>query len=109
MDPGLEWESVKACRAVVPHRVVHRVLASETVLLNIQTGHYYGMDETGGRFFEALRDADTVAAAVDTLVREFDAPVDQIRQDALRYCGELLHYGLIELQEAGAGKRSGGT
>lgn len=86
--------------------MVHRTLASETVLLNIQTGHYYGMDETGGRFFEVLREAASLGAAVESLTREFDAPVEQIRADMLRYCSELLQHGLIELHEAVAGARS---
>lgn len=102
----MEWDYVKTCRAVVPHQVVHRTLASETVLLNIQTGHYYGMDETGGRFFEVLREAKSVASAVDALTREFNAPAEQIRQDMLRYCSELVEHGLIELHETGAGARS---
>ncbi|HYO45686.1 MAG TPA: PqqD family protein [Gemmatimonadota bacterium] len=85
---------------------MYRTLASETVLLNIQTGHYYGMDESGGRFFEVLREAESLASAVDALTREFDAPVEQIRQDMLRYCSDLLAHGLIELQEPGAGIRS---
>jgi hypothetical protein len=107
LESALDWEFVRTCRAVVPHRVVHRTLASETVLLNIQTGYYYGMDETGGRFFEVLREAPTVGSAVESLTREFDAPAEQIRADMLRYCDELLQHGLIELQEVGAGARSG--
>jgi hypothetical protein len=90
----------------VPHRVVHRTLASETVLLNVQTGFYYGMDETGGRFFDVMRDAASLERAVDTLVEEFDAPVEQLRADLLRYCGELLDHGLIELVEPGSDLRS---
>jgi hypothetical protein len=105
LKPVLEWEQVSALRAVIPHHVVHRTLASETVLLNIETGHYYGMDEVGGRFFDVLRDAGSVGTAVAALTREFDAPVEQIRADLLRYCGELLEHGLIDLQEAGVGSR----
>lgn len=90
----------------MPHRVVHRTLASETVLLNIETGHYYGMDASGGRFFEVMREAKSLTSAVEALVLEFDAPVEQIRQDMLRYCADLLEHGLIELQEPEAGVRS---
>jgi hypothetical protein len=70
----------------------------ETVLLNVQTGHYYGMDEVGGRFFEVLLDAKSVASAVDSLVQEFDAPIEQIVLDMLHYCSDLLAHGLIELE-----------
>jgi hypothetical protein len=99
----LEWEQIQALRAVIPHHVVHRTLASETVLLNIETGHYYGMDEIGGRFFAVLRDARSVGAAVRLLTREFEAPPEQIRADMLRYCAELVQHGLIVFQETGTG------
>ena len=101
----LEWEQIQALRAVIPHHVVHRTLASETVLLNIETGHYYGMDEVGGRFFAVLRDARSVGAAVNLLTREFEAPPEQIRADMLRYCGDLVQHGLIVLQEPGVDPR----
>lgn len=105
LTSALDWERVRPLRAIIPHHVVHRTLASETVLLNIETGHYYGMDETGGRFFAVLRDAGSVESAVAVLTREFDAPPEQIRADMLRYCGELLQHGLIELQESGIDSR----
>lgn len=106
MEFELEWDFVKTCRAVVPHQVVFRTLASETVLLNIQTGYYFGLDEIGGRFFEVLREAASVGAAVESLTREFDAPAEQIQKDMLGYCGQLLGHGLIELREPGADTRA---
>ena len=94
----LEWDRVKSCRAVVPRHVVFRVLVSETVLLNIDTGLYHGMDETGSRFFEVLRDSTDLEAAVDVLLKEFVAPRERIRADLLGYCSDLLERGLIELE-----------
>src|SRR5687768_13977434 len=37
-DSPLTWERLQACRVSVPNHVVHRGFASETVLLNVQTG-----------------------------------------------------------------------
>lgn len=95
----LEWETVKSCRAVVPRRVVYRRLVTETVLLNIETGLYHGMDDVGSRFFRALQESESVRAAVDVLVEEFDAPEERIREDMLGYCSDLLERGLLELEE----------
>jgi phosphatidylserine/phosphatidylglycerophosphate/cardiolipin synthase-like enzyme len=106
VDVALEWDFVKTCQAVVPHQVVFRTLASETVLLNIETGYYFGLDEIGGRFFEVLREAASVGAAVELLAREFDAPAEQIQSDMLGYCGQLLGHGLIELREPEAQTRA---
>lgn len=94
----LEWETVQGCRAVVPRRVVHRRLVTETVLLNIETGLYHGMDEVGSRFFEALQESESVQAAVTLLLEEFDAPEGRIREDMLGYCSDLLERGLLELE-----------
>lgn len=99
-DSSLEWERIKGCKAVVPRHVVLRAFASETVLLNVQTGYYYGMDEIGARFFETLRKSQNVASAVHILVKEFEQPAQRIREDTMHYCSELEKLGLIELIEA---------
>jgi hypothetical protein len=109
LKSALDWERVRTLRAVVPHHVVHRTLASETVLLNIDTGHYYGMDESGGRFFTVLSEAASIGSAVDLLSREFEAPLERIREDALRYCSELLELGLIELHDTAGKDQSSGS
>jgi hypothetical protein len=57
------------------------------------------MDEVGSRCFEVLRDSDDLAAALQTLVAEYDAPEERIREDLLGYCVQLLSNGLIELEE----------
>jgi hypothetical protein len=94
----LEWERIKACRAVVPPHVVFRVLVSETVLLNIDTGQYHGMDETGSRFFEVLHESADLEAAVEVLLKEFSAPRERIRADLIGYCSDLVDRGLVELE-----------
>jgi hypothetical protein len=93
----LQWDDIRTQRVLVPRHVVHRNFAAETVLLNIDSGYYHGMDAVGGRFFEALRDAPTVEAAVDTLAGEYEQPADRIRDDMIRFCSELSARGLIEI------------
>jgi hypothetical protein len=95
---SLEWVRIKNLRVVVPKHVVFRALPSETVLLNIQTGRYHGMDKTGSRFFEVLREGDDLQSALAALAKEYDAPEERIRRDLIDYCSELLSGGLIELR-----------
>lgn len=100
------WEEIAECRARAPGQVVFRSFVSETVLLNIQTGHYYGMDEIGARFFEVLCDSPDVESAVGVLVEEFEAPPERLREDMVRFCEELASLGLLELDEASNSKRA---
>lgn len=97
----LEWEAIKTCRVVVPRHVVFRVLVEETVLLNIDTGLYHGMDTIGSRFFEIMRQSADLQSAVSVLVNEFEVTEDRIRSDVIGYCSELIDRGLIELTGVG--------
>lgn len=98
-EHNTHWEGIRNRRAVVPQHVVHRAFAAETVLLNVQTGYYHGMDVVGGRFFEVLRSSPSVAAAAEALAAEYDQPDGVIQQDVVRFCDELVERGLIELVE----------
>lgn len=100
-DPSYTWEKIAGCRTVVPRHVVHRQFAAETVLLNVETGHYYGMDTIGARFFAVLQGSGTVQAAVHTLTAEFEGPPDRIREDMVKFCEELVSKGLLELTGPG--------
>jgi hypothetical protein len=93
----LQWDEIRNRRAVVPQHVVHRTFATETVLLNITTGHYHGMDPIGGRFFEVLLSVDDIGAAVEALATEYEQPVERIQEDMAAFCSELRGLGLIEL------------
>jgi hypothetical protein len=99
----LEWEDIRTRRPVVPRHVVYRVLVSETVLLNIDTGLYHGMDSIGSRFFEVMLECADLEAAVATLLDEFEATAEQIRADLIGYCTDLVERGLIELEGSAGG------
>lgn len=95
--PVLDWKSIADSRLSVPRRVIHRRFAAETVLLNVETGRYYGMDEIGARFFEVLGECSDIRSAVETLCKEFEVPPARIQEDMVSFCAELLSLGLIEL------------
>ena len=93
----LTWEEIRGRRAIVPRHVVYRVLVEETVLLNIESGRYHGLDAIGSRFFAVLLESPSLSVAVQTLVAEFEATEDRIRADLIEYCSDLAARGLIEL------------
>ena len=96
--PVLDWEGIADSHPFVPRHVVHRRFAAEAVLLNVETGRYYGMDEIGSRFFAVLGECSDIRSAVETLVQEFESPPARIQEDMVSFCAELLSMGLIELR-----------
>ncbi len=97
MTEPLQWDQIRGRKVTVPRHVVHRSFASETVLLNVQTGHYHGMDAIGGRFFDTLVGAGTIGDAASALAAEYEQPEERIQEDMAKFCAEMRDLGLIEL------------
>jgi Coenzyme PQQ synthesis protein D (PqqD) len=81
----------------VPDHVVYREFVNETVVLNLQTGKYHGLNPSGGKMLEALGQADTVRAAAASLAEFYGRPTHQLEDDLCAFCRELSQRGLIEL------------
>jgi hypothetical protein len=95
--------SLLAAKIVVPQHVVYRGFPTETVVLNLETGMYYGLNATAGRMLEELERAASVADAVDGLAGAYDQPHEVVEQDACELCRSLLERGLIEVDSGSAG------
>jgi hypothetical protein len=80
----------------VPEHVVHRSFEAETLLLNLETGQYHGLNETGGRMLELLETTDGhIRAAVTKLAEEYGVEFDEIAPDLVAFCSSLQERGLI--------------
>jgi hypothetical protein len=88
---------ILAGRATLPEHVVYRAFVKETVVLNLDTGKYHGLNPTAGRMFEALERAPTVGDAGRLLAERFGRPLDEIELDLCGLCRDLLERGLIEM------------
>ena len=89
-------------RARLPEHVVFRSFEAETVLLNLDTGQYHGLNPTGGRMLETLVKGDgSVRDAAEAVASEYGRPADEIAADMLELCRALGQRGLVEFDEPG--------
>jgi PqqD family protein of HPr-rel-A system len=86
-----------SARLRAPEHVVYRSFAAETVVLNLRTGRYHGLNPTAGRMLDGLRDAPSAGALVPALAREYGVEPATVQADLLTLCNELLERGLIEI------------
>ena len=84
--------------AHTPEHVVYRSFVNETVLLNLETGRYFGVNPTGGAMLEQLVAGGTVRAAAERLAEHYGRPYDEIQGDLLAFCTDLEGRGLLELR-----------
>jgi hypothetical protein len=89
-------------RVTVPRHVVHRSFPSETVVLNLQTGKYHGLNPTAGAMLDALASTGSVADASAEVAARFELSQDVVEEDVCRLCEALLERGLIGLDDDGS-------
>ena len=77
---------------------VFRELEGESVLLNLETGMYYGLDAVGTRAWQLAAVAGSLRAVRDALVDEYDAAPDVIERDLLSLADALVGKGLWTLK-----------
>ena len=83
--------------ARVPQHVVHRSFAHETVVLNLKTGRYHGLNPTAGRMLSELETGVRLDEIAARLAELFERPVDELERDLSDLAHDLLERGLIEL------------
>jgi hypothetical protein len=88
--------SLLSSKVTVPQHVVYRSFPAETVVLNLQTGKYHGLNATAGRMLEALEQATCVRDAAATLADVYQQERTVVEQDLCDLCQSLLERGLIE-------------
>lgn len=81
-----------------PDRVVMRELDGESILLNLDTETYFGLDDVGTRVWAELVEHGSVERASETLHEEFDVAPEVLRRDVERLVAELVENGLLELR-----------
>jgi hypothetical protein len=85
-----------AAKVEVPQHVVYRSFPSETVVLNLLTGKYHGLNATAGRMLEELERSACVRDAAAALAENYDRAQDRVEHDLCDLCRALLERGLIE-------------
>lgn len=85
--------------ALVPEHVVFRTFEAETLLLNLETGQYHGLNVTGGRMLELLKETSgEVRESVERLAGEYDVDAEAIGTDMADFCLALEERGLLEVR-----------
>lgn len=80
------------------------ILAQEaqgrTVLLRLEDGGYYALDEVGALVWELCDGQRSLDDIVDALCTEFDAPAEMVRADVLEFIGDLRRERLLVVDAA---------
>jgi hypothetical protein len=93
-----------ADRAAAPAHVLVRVVDRESVLLNLETEQYFGLDETGTRMWQLITASPSIDAAYLELLAEFDVEPELLKTNLTELLSRLKENGLIQVLPADVGK-----
>ena len=78
-----------ADRLTVSPDVVFRELEGEAVLLDLESGTYFGLNAVGTRIWSLIQERDSLRAVLDAITDEYDAMPEALllRAEDRRACG----------------------
>lgn len=82
-------------KLTVPPQVMSRMVGDETVLLNLESGLYFGLDGAGKLIWESVSAGQSLGQAVDYIVAEFEVDTSQAEADVLQFADTLVSRGLL--------------
>ena len=87
-----------ASKATPSDDVLVQEVGGESVLLDLASERYFGLDPVGTRIWALLGEHGSLQTINDTLCEEFDAEPARIRSDLLALVGELAEAGLVKVE-----------
>ena len=79
----------------IPPQVLSRVVGDETVLLDLESGVYFGLDNTGKRIWESIGEGLTLGETVAVITSEYEVDEAQAQEDVNDFVRDLVERGLL--------------
>jgi len=84
-------------KVYISPQAMARTVGDETVILDLASGTYFGLDPVGARMWQLMADGQTLATICDTLLDEYEVTREALEGDILRLTEELRFKGLVSV------------
>lgn len=83
----------------VSPQVISQELSGETVILDLESECYFGLDAVGTRIWQLIREGADLRTIHDTLLDEYEVDAAQLQRDLQALVEDARQRGLITLAE----------
>lgn len=87
-----------ASRVTLSPEVLAQEMENETVLLDLASERYYGLDSVGSSIWKLLAAHETLDGAYRAILAVYDVAPGQLERDLLAIVDELAQAGLLEVE-----------
>ena len=77
--------------------VLFQEVSGETVLLDLASEQYFGLDEVGTRVWQLLNEGQSLDAMLEVLLEEYEVERERLEGDVRALLESLIEAGLVEL------------
>ena len=84
-------------KVTIPEQVLARQVGDETVILDLASGTYFGLDPVGARIWQLMTEGKTLAEVCATMLEEYEVTREEIEHDVLKLTEELSAKQLIRV------------
>ena len=82
----------------IPEGLLFQEVSGETVLLDLVSGIYFGLDPVGTRIWALLNEDKSVGQVLDALLEEYEVERGALEADLEELLDRMLASGLIQKQ-----------
>jgi hypothetical protein len=85
----------------IPSQVMARQVGDETVILDLASGTYYGLDAVGARIWQLLSEGKNLAQVCEAMLAEYEVGREEFERDLDDLLKVLGGKGLINYMPGG--------
>ena len=78
--------------------VISQEVSGETVLLDLESENYFGLDEVGTRIWQLIKETNELQSIFDTLLEEYNVSEQRLQLDLTTLLTEIEDLGLVKLE-----------
>jgi hypothetical protein len=84
-------------KPTIPAQVMARQVGDETVILDLGSGTYFGLDPVGARIWQLIGEGKTLGEICDTMLDEYEVTREALQRDVFDLVDKLLEQKLISI------------
>lgn len=78
--------------------VISQEVSGETVILDLNSENYFGLDEIGTRIWQLVEETGDLETIFQRMLEEYEVEEDQLEEDLEKLISEVEKIGLVSLQ-----------
>ncbi len=82
-------------KPTIPPQVMSRVVGDDTVLLDLESGMYFGVDGVAKRIWESISEGRSLGETAEVIASEYEVDEAQAQADVLKFVTDLAERGLL--------------